>query len=332
MSHDHAMCLESTGATGKLRVAVLMGGVGEEREVSIQSGSAVAQALRRAGVEVVAADIAPDNLSVLDGCDIDVFFIALHGRFGEDGRLQKILEDRDLVYTGSCAAASRLAFDKWESKQVFIQAGIRTPEALRFEPALRKEEIERHLGGPDHRYVVKPLSQGSTIGVTVEADAEAALDAARRCQDRFGDCMIERFIPGSELTVGILENEALPIIEIKTAGGFYDYEAKYLDERTQFLFDTIEDGALISEVEDTALNCFSSLGCRHFARVDFILGRERKLCALEVNTIPGFTSHSLLPMAAAKAGIPMGRLCMKIVQAALKHPSPFKEKTVVQFS
>jgi len=319
-----------TSAADKLHVAVLMGGVGEERQVSIRSGSAVARALGQAGTEVVTADIGPDDLSVLDDSDIDVFFVALHGRFGEDGRLQQILEDKSLIYTGSRPAASRLAFDKWQSKQLFLRAGIRTPEALRFEPSITDRDIKRLLGGGD-RYVVKPLRQGSTIGVTIEDNPEAALDAACRCRNRFGDCMIERFIAGKELTVGILENRALPIIEIRTVGGFYDYEAKYLDERTQLVFDTIKNPALSSRIKATAIGCFNSLGCRHFARVDFILGIDEKLYALEVNTIPGFTAHSLLPMAAAKAGIPMSKLCMRIVQAALKTPRVCEKKAVVPY-
>ncbi len=145
--------------------------------------------------------------------------------------------------------------------------------------------------------------------------------------------MIEKYIAGRELTVGILENRPLPIIEIKAADGFYDYTAKYHDDRTQYLFDTIENPKVAANVQDAGIGCFNALGCRDFARVDFILGRDQKPYALEVNTIPGFTSHSLLPMAAAKAGFPMSRLCVRIIEAALKRGerrSPERGKTEIK--
>ena len=143
------------------------------------------------------------------------------------------------------------------------------------------------------------------------------MHAARECSGKFGDCMIEQYIPGTEITVGVLRDRALPIIEIRSKTGFYDYEAKYLDDRTEFLFDTIGDPALVAEIEEAALSCFHALGCRDFARVDFILSDQQEIYALEVNTIPGFTSHSLLPRAAARTGLQMPQLCLQIVRAAL---------------
>jgi D-alanine-D-alanine ligase len=300
-----------------LTPAVLMGGVGEERDISLESGKCVAQALRDAGLNVMAADISPDNMSVLQDDRIDVFFVALHGRFGEDGHLQQMLEDSSLIYTGSGPQASRLAFDKWESKLCFAQAGVTTPRAIRFDSSEEPAQLEKRLSGLGGKLVVKPLRQGSTIGISIVDDAASALDAARACSSTFGDCMIEQYIPGREITVGILRDRALPIIEIRSKTGFYDYEAKYLDDRTEFLFDTIDDPALVAEIEAAALSCFRALGCRDFARVDFILSDEQKIHALEVNTIPGFTSHSLLPRAAARTGLEMPRLCLQIVRAAL---------------
>jgi D-alanine-D-alanine ligase len=294
-----------------------MGGIGEERDISIQSGNWVAQALKQAGFNVVAADIGPDNMDVLEDGDIDVFFIALHGRFGEDGQLQQILEDKSLVYTGSGPVASRLAFDKLAAKERFTQAGVTIPKAIKFDVQAEAKEIEEKLLQLSERFVVKPLRQGSTIGVTIVDDPQSVLAAARQCSGKFGDCMIEEFIPGREITVGILENRALPIIEIKSKTGFYDYQAKYLDERTEFLFDTIDDQALTARIETAALDCFNALGCRHFGRVDLILGDDQSAYVLEVNTIPGFTDHSLLPMAAARTGLSMSRLCMRIIEEAL---------------
>jgi len=295
-----------------------MGGISEERDISIQSGNCIAEAIKNASLNVVTADIQPDNLNILQDGDIDVFFIALHGRFGEDGQLQQILEDKSLIYTGSRPAASKLAFDKWESKKAFIKAGILTPPAILFDPQVNTPQLQKQLRQLTEVYVIKPLRQGSTIGISIVDDPKSALETAQQCLSKFGDCMIEEFIPGREITVGILDNQALPIIEIKSKNRFYDYYAKYIDNRTEYLFNTINDPVLIDKISAAALNCFKVLGCRHFARVDFILGDDQKPYALEVNTIPGFTTHSLLPKAAEKIGISMSELCLKIVKAALK--------------
>jgi len=302
----------------KLKVAVLMGGIGEERDISIRSGGCVTEALKEAGLSVAAADIGPDNMDILEAGDIDVFFIALHGTFGEDGQLQQILEDKSLVYTGSGPEASRLAFDKLAGKDRFARAGIATPKAVKFNAQAGTSELQSQLPGLSERFVVKPVGQGSTIGVSIVDDPKSALAAARQCSSKFGDCMIEEFIPGREITVGILGNRALPIIEIKSKTGFYDYQAKYLDEQTEFLFDTIDDMALTARIQATALDCFNALGCRHFGRVDLILDNEQKVYALEVNSIPGFTTRSDLPKAAAKTGLSMSRLCIRIIEMALE--------------
>ena len=293
-----------------------MGGISEERDISIQSGTCVAQALEQAGLNVVTADIQPNRLDVLDSSDIDVFFPALHGRFGEDGQLQQILEDRGLIYTGSGPKASRLAFDKMASKKVFAQAGINVPPAVEFSPGVGIEQLEEQLQQLGGAYVVKPIRQGSSVGISIVTDPRQAIAAAQKTCSEFGDCMIEKFISGREVTVGILEDQALPIIEIRSKTGFYDYRAKYIDERTEYLFDTIDDAALLARIKTAALDCFNALGCRHFARVDFILGEDDIPYVLEVNTIPGFTAHSLLPKAAAKAGLSMSDLCVKIVESA----------------
>jgi D-alanine-D-alanine ligase len=182
-----------------------MGGVGEERDISIKSGTCVEQALKEAGLNVVTADIQPDSMDILEDNTIDVFFVALHGRFGEDGQLQQILEDKSLVYTGSGPEASRLAFDKLASKERFSKAGITTPKAVEFDVRTPGQELEKQLIQLSDRFVVKPVRQGSTIGVTIIDDTESAVAAARECLGKFGDCMIEEFIPGREITVGILK-------------------------------------------------------------------------------------------------------------------------------
>jgi D-alanine-D-alanine ligase len=302
---------------GEIKVAVLTGGIGRERDVSLQSGRCVADALEKAGLAVVVADVRPDKLDILRDDTIDVFFPALHGQWGEDGRLQQIMQDRSLVYAGSGPAASRLAFDKMASKKAFVEAGVAAPDAIALDPATDLERLEADLADFADKYVIKPITQGSSVGVGIASGPRQAAAAARRALNEFGDCMIERFVPGREVTVGILGAEPLPIIEIRAKSGFYDYHAKYVDEQTEFLFDTIEDAAVVANIHSAALDCFDAIGCRHFARVDFILSDEEIAYALEVNTIPGFTNHSLLPKAAQKAGMSMSDLCLQIAKAAL---------------
>jgi len=294
-----------------------MGGIGQERDISIQSGSSVAEALEKAGFNVVTADIRPDNMDILEDDSIDIFFITLHGKFGEDGQLQQILENKSLLYTGSGPVASRLAFDKMASKKAFARAGVATAAAIEFNTDSDIRKSKEQLLEFGDKFVVKPVRQGSSIGVSIVSDRHKVIAAARETLKKFGDCMIEKFVPGREVTVGILCGRALPIIEVRSKTGFYNYHAKYLDERTEFLFDTISDPAAVRNIEAAALDCFDVLGCRHFARVDFILSDDGIPYALEVNTIPGFTSHSLLPKAAAKVGLTMSDLCTNIIEAAL---------------
>ena len=300
----------------KLKVAVLTGGIGAERDVSLQSGQCVTEALEEAGFRVVTADVRPDHLQILGDDSIDVFFPALHGTFGEDGRLQQILEDRSLLYTGSGPIASKLAFDKMASKELFEDVGVAVPKAVEFQPESDLELLQQQLCQLADKYVVKPVREGSSVGIHIVSTPEDALEAACKIYDRYGDCMIEEFIPGREVTVGILCEQTLPILEIRTHNEFYDYDAKYVDEQTEYLFDTISDPAVVENINRAAMDCFAALDCRHFARVDFILSDDGIAYVLELNTIPGFTTHSLLPKAAARAGLPMSDLCACIVEAA----------------
>ncbi len=301
----------------KLKVSVLAGGVGAEREVSIQSGENVAAALRGAGVDVAMSDISPEDMSALGDGSIDVFFIALHGMFGEDGNLQQALEDRGLVYTGSGPGASELAFDKMSSKKLFGRIGVKTPAAIEFKGDSDAGQIEEQLKQICDKYVVKPITQGSSVGISIVAESSKAIVEARKCLAEFGDCMIEEFIAGREVTVGILCGEPLEIIEVRPKEDFYNYHAKYVDERTEFLFDTIDDSALAEKIKASAVECFGVLGMKDFGRVDFILDDNGVAYVLEANTIPGLTTHSLLPKAAAKGGLSMSDLCVKIIDAAL---------------
>jgi len=297
------------------KVAVLAGGIGSERTVSLQSGRTIYEALKRTGLEVVMADITPEDLSILDRPDIDVFFLALHGEFGEDGQLQRILEERGLVFTGSDSRASELAFDKSKAKHRLAEAGVPTAPSLHLDtlhptcdPALLQS-----LGS---RFVIKPLRQGSSVGVQIIEKPDSVEEAARQCLRQYGDCMIEQFVAGREITVGIVDGEPLPIVEIRPKSTYYDFHAKYEDDGTEYLFDTVDSPELANAIRQAALNSHNALGCRHLSRVDFILPDNGQFVVLEVNTLPGFTSHSLLPMAAARAGVPIEQLCLRILRAA----------------
>jgi D-alanine-D-alanine ligase len=191
-----------------------------------------------------------------------------------------------------------------------------TPKVVRFDSRIKPEHFEQQLLQLGGRFVVKPVRQGSTIGVSIVNDPGSAIAAALECEKKFSDCMIEEYIAGREITVGILQHQTLPIIEIRSRTGFYDYNAKYIDNQTEFLFDTVGDSELVAKIEAAALDCFDALGCCHLARVDFILGRDLIPYVLEVNTIPGLTTHSLIPKAAAKVGLSMSQLCMRIIEDA----------------
>lgn len=300
-----------------IKVAVLAGGIGSERQVSIQSGKAVSDALKSAGFKVITSDITPEKLDILEDESVDVFFPALHGEFGEDGKLQQIMDKRRLVYAGSGAEASRLAFDKLESKREFEKIGLKVTPAVTFERGLTagmlKSKLPRNEGG----YVVKPARQGSSVGISIVDKPEDAIEQAKETRRRFGETMIESYIEGRETTVGVVGDKPLDIVEIKPVSEFYDYYAKYDDDKTEFAFDTINAPRLEQQIKQAAVDCFNVLGCRHFSRVDFILTEDNNYYVLEINTIPGFTSHSLLPMAAKRAGMDMPELCAKIVELAI---------------
>ena len=309
-----------TQAAGKvsepLEITVLAGGVGSEREVSLNSGQAVFEALKRVGHRVRLRDISPDDLSALEE-PVDFFFIALHGEFGEDGTLQAELERRGLRYCGSDSAGSRCAMNKVQAKRCFEQAGVPTP-VYEVANAQNVEEVLQRMAVPA---VVKPVAAGSSVDTTVARAHEILAGATRSVVSKYGEALIEQFIPGREFTVGILGDTALPLCEIKPAREFYDYQAKYLSEDTQYLLELDLPAELMCRMQELSLKAHQALGCAVFSRVDWMLedGTQAPY-ALEVNTIPGFTSHSLLPKAAAKIGIDFDQLCRRIVELSLEKP------------
>ncbi|MGD0060539.1 MAG: D-alanine--D-alanine ligase [Verrucomicrobiia bacterium] len=296
----------------KLKIAVLMGGPSAEREVSLRSGTAVANALTVTGAKVVPMDIQDATFTI--PADVDVAFLVLHGTFGEDGALQRILEGRGIAYTGSGPAASALAFDKVAAKQSFLDAGIPTPAYEAFENAQPIRPRLARLGFP---VVVKPSRQGSSVGISIvhqEAGLLEAYQVAGRYDSRL---LVEQFIAGRELTVGILDGRALPVVEIRPKHDFFTYEAKYTKGETDYLVPAAVDKNVEYQAKTLALRAHDCLGCRDYSRVDLMLSQNGELFVLEVNTIPGFTETSLLPKAARASGIEFPDLCARLVQLAL---------------
>ncbi|MBN1436664.1 MAG: D-alanine--D-alanine ligase [Sedimentisphaerales bacterium] len=308
-----------------LTITVLMGGPSEEREVSLNSGQAVCEALASSGHEVLPADIAPDDLSALDCDGVDVVFPVLHGRFGEDGQLQSIMEQRGLRFAGSDSYSSCLAMDKYRAKAAFRAAGLLTPTAALIRGQTdqisdRHDMISKALEKTGLPCVVKPNSQGSSIGVLIAENEHVAHESAEVTLARYGDCLIESYIRGREITVGILNSTALPIIEVRSGHRFYDYQAKYQDNHTEYNFDIDLKPRQLVAVRRQAMRAFAVLGCRDFGRVDMMVDEDGNGYLLEINTIPGFTSHSLLPKAAQRTGMSMRQMCDQIVQMAYRRP------------
>lgn len=307
----------SRRTTDLLDVTVLMGGPSAEREVSLMSGEAVAAALTRGGHRVRRADISPRDVSALDRKDIDVVFIALHGEFGESGEVQELCELRSLPYTGAGPRASRIGLDKAASKQLFKQAGLATPDWMIIEEFHTPQTYRPWLEEFSLPVVVKPVTGGSSVDVTIARDEETRDTALDELLDRYGRTLVEKYVPGRELTVGILGTQALPVLEVIPAGEFYDLHAKYDDDAgTQYVFDHGLGDRLTRHLQRDALTAHEAVGCRDLSRVDFVLAEDGTPQVLEINTIPGFTSHSLLPMAAARVGIDFDELVDRLVRMA----------------
>lgn len=294
------------------RITVLYGGPSAEREVSLQGGAAVADALKGAGHRVTLADVNPDNLEALDA-PADVIFPVLHGTWGEDGQLQRILEQRGLTYVGSGPDASALAMNKAATKSAFAAEGLPTPGWQ-----VVGEWPGRWEG--DLPIVAKPVAEGSSVDLYICRDEAKLQQAVETICGKHGRCLLEQYISGRELTVGVLDGKALPAIEIVVNGGheFYDYEAKYVDDGTTYLVDPKLGHGCRDELAELAVAAFTTLGCRDYARVDFRLREDDQPFLLEVNTIPGFTSHSLLPMAARATGLEFAALCERLVEMAYR--------------
>ncbi len=288
------------------RIAVLMGGPSSEREISLKSGAAISAGLKQSGYDVVGVDIETRDFVLPDSTE--AVFIALHGAFGEDGQVQSMLQEKGIPYVGAGPEGSKAAFDKGITKERLVTAGIPTAA---YQLLHRGDQPTLELPA-----VVKPTCQGSTIGihkVTRAEEWEAALDDAFSYGD---ELLVEDYIDGRELTVGVVGEEALPVVEVLVPGGWYDFGAKYSSSQTSYLVPApIEDGLAV-RCRELALATFEILECRGLGRIDFRLGLDLVPYVLELNTIPGFTETSLLPKAAKAVGIDFPELCDRIISMA----------------
>jgi D-alanine-D-alanine ligase len=295
------------------RIAVLMGGLSAEREISLKTGQAVLSALLENGCDAVAIDAGHDLPARLREVEADVAFICLHGRYGEDGTVQGLLEMMQIPYTGSGVMSSSMVMDKVITKQILLYNEISTPGFVAYSSGDDRSELFKRCR--HFPLVVKPAREGSTIGISIvhdRAELEAGLEEALKHDDLV---LIEDYIQGDEITVSILNKESLPIIQIVPKSGFYDYESKYTPGHTEYLLPAPLEAVLYNRLQETSVAACKALACRGAARVDFMV-REREFFCLEVNTIPGMTATSLLPKAAAEAGISFNELVLQILEDA----------------
>ena len=298
------------------KIAVLMGGTSSERAVSLDSGRNVAEALASLGkYEVVPVELSEDGLGALpDG--VDAAYIALHGGWGENGGVQAALDARKIPYTGPGADASRIAMDKVKTKLVLEMNGVPTAAWSLASEGAKSSPIPLPV-------VVKPPCDGSSVGISKVSRADqwdAALSAALAAQGGKGEVLVEEYIPGREMTVGIIDGEALPVVEIVAKGGWYGYEEKYSSDETRypFLDDSPDpkDAALGDKLKKIALDAYHAVGCRGVTRVDFRVSPLGRAYVLELNTSPGFTAHSLVPKAGIRSGLTFAGVCDRILQSA----------------
>ena len=297
------------------KVAVLYGGNSAEREVSLNSGNAVYKALIQSGVDAIKIDTKDDFIGQLSAHDFDLAFIALHGVGGEDGTIQGMLEFYGLPYTGSGVKASAICMDKWRTKLIWMGLALPTPKFIKADSLDMLKTFSNEVGFP---IMVKPALEGSSIGISKVKQAcelEAAFDSATSTGS---PVLAEQFITGKEFTVAVLGGKALPAIQLKPANEFYDYDAKYLQDDTEYLVPCGLSEDKESELQALAVQAYDALDCSGWGRVDFMQDEDGQFWLIEVNTVPGMTDHSLVPMAANAAGINFSQLVLSILEAAEK--------------
>lgn len=296
-------------------IAVLKGGMSAEREVSLKSGAAVAAALRQRGHDVIEIDIQRHIINQLAEAEFDVAFIALHGRGGEDGTIQGVLEWLDKPYSGSGVMASAIAMDKWRTKLLWQAAGLPTPAAEMLSPDSDWHKVIEKL---NFNAIVKPSREGSSIGMRRVADAENLASSYAFASEFDAMVLAEQWVTGREFTVGIVGNTALPVIQLKTPHAFYDYNAKYEANDTEYLLPCGLDAEQEQALQTLCLQAFELLGCEGWGRIDVMQDEQGKFWLLEANTSPGMTDHSLVPMAAGAANMAFGELIEKVLLLAME--------------
>jgi D-alanine-D-alanine ligase len=299
----------------KKKIAVMMGGLSREREISLRTGKAIQRALNEKGYQALAIDVGQEIAETLLKEKIDIAFIALHGRFGEDGTIQGMLELMRIPYTGSGVLASALALHKIMAKKLFLCENIPTPAYEVF----RREEIEKNplrTASLPLPLVVKPAREGSTIGVSIVRKEQEWVPALREAEKYDEEILVEEFLKGKEITVGILEDIPLPIIEIAPKSGFYDYHSKYTKGETEYIIPARIPREKYLYAQEISLKAFQVLGCSGCARVDLMADEDGNPFVIDVNTMPGMTETSLLPKAAGYAGISFEDLVERILLGA----------------
>tara|TARA_B100000315_G_scaffold247753_1_gene276887 strand:- start:324 stop:1265 length:942 start_codon:yes stop_codon:yes gene_type:complete len=303
--------------TKEASIGVLLGGPSAEREISLKSGQAVFEALQKQGYQVQALDITDENPKTqITQSGIEMAFIALHGPFGEDGTIQSLLESLEIPYTGSGPEASKLCMDKCAARLKLEEANLPVPEGLRLTgPKGQTGVLPKKMKFP---LVIKPCRQGSSIGMNIVEQAselETAFSEALRYDSHV---LCEAYLKGAEVTVGVVGDQALPVVEVRPTRKFYDYTAKYTAGMTEYLVPAPLDASVTKEVQRLGVAAHQALGCHGFSRVDFIVSEEQGPKILEVNTIPGLTKLSLLPKAAQAVGLSFSDLCEKLLASSQK--------------
>ena len=295
------------------KVLVLMGGWSNEREISLVSGSFVYDSLIKSGVNTIKLDLTKNNLNEIEKISPDRVFIILHGKGGEDGEIQKYLDSLNIPYTGSNSESSKLCMNKRSTKEILLSNDILTPNYEK----ISKMEISSIKKRFQYPFIVKPSAEGSSIGVYIvenDRDLERAISANEKISSDF---IAEDYIEGLEYTVGILGDIALPVIKLLPPGKFYDFNAKYESDKMQYICPSQLDDSMEDELKKISLNCFKACGCKGWGRIDIIIDDKGNPWVIELNTVPGMTSHSLVPLAAKQRDINFENLVLKILDSSL---------------
>ena len=295
------------------KVLVLMGGWSNEREISLVSGSFVYDSLIKSGVNTIKLDLTKNNLNEIEKISPDRVFIILHGKGGEDGEIQKYLDSLNIPYTGSNSESSKLCMNKRSTKEILLSNDILTPNYEKISE-MEISSIKKRFQYP---FIVKPSAEGSSIGVYIvenDRDLERAISANKKISSDF---IAEDYIEGLEYTVGILGDSALPVIKLLPPGKFYDFNAKYESDKMQYICPSQLDDSMEDELKKISLNCFKACGCKGWGRIDIIIDDKGNPWVIELNTVPGMTSHSLVPLAAKQRDIDFENLVLKILDSSL---------------